>query len=225
MSLWEAVYPWNYLQSQCWSGHVISRGGAELPQAPACIRSGAVHSCQSLCGRALRVPAPRTASHPWLTAWPRGARLVHVIESFSSCPCVKPNLWIRPNLFLPCTYLHLYHFSRCYIYAFLRDIRFPPSDLLHSIWQFPGPPTSLHTTPEMLVLKETASGRRLYGKCKGWDQYAIFCETWIFFVNWLFFFFSGLEHFCIIHVTLWGKRRAGDDFLRNCQEDHTEAQP
>ena len=36
-------------------------------------------------------------------------------------------------LFLPCKYIHQYHFSRCHIYALIYDICFSLSDLTHSV--------------------------------------------------------------------------------------------
>ena len=47
------------------------------------------------------------------------------------------------SLFLPCKLVHLYHFSRFHIYAFIYNICFSLSDLLHSVWQSLGPSMSL----------------------------------------------------------------------------------
>ena len=46
-------------------------------------------------------------------------------------------------LFLPCSPVHLYHFSRFHIYMLIYDICFSLSDLLHSVWQSLGRSTSL----------------------------------------------------------------------------------
>ena len=43
---------------------------------------------------------------------------------------------------LPCTPVHLYHFSRFHIHALIYDICFSLSDLLHSVWQSLDPSTS-----------------------------------------------------------------------------------
>ena len=67
-------------------------------------------------------------------------------------PCHVPPLVsiclfsVSVSLFLPCTPVHLYHFSRFHIYALIYDICFSLSDLLHSIWQSLDPSTSLQTT-------------------------------------------------------------------------------
>ena len=37
------------------------------------------------------------------------------------------------SLFLPCKYVHVYHFSRCHLYALLYNVCFPLSDLLRSV--------------------------------------------------------------------------------------------
>ena len=50
------------------------------------------------------------------------------------------------SLFLPCKPVHLYHFSRFYMYVLIYNIWFSLSDLLHSIWQSLGPSTSLQMT-------------------------------------------------------------------------------
>ena len=50
------------------------------------------------------------------------------------------------SLYLPCKPVHLYHFSRFYIYVLIYDICFSLSDLLHYVWQTLGPSTSLHLT-------------------------------------------------------------------------------
>ena len=48
--------------------------------------------------------------------------------------------------FLPWKGVHLYHFSRFYIYALIYDICFSLSDLLHSVWQSLDTSTSLQMT-------------------------------------------------------------------------------
>ena len=50
---------------------------------------------------------------------------------------------ISVSLFLLCKEVHLYHFSRSYIPAFIRGICFSLSVLLHSVWQSLGPVKSL----------------------------------------------------------------------------------
>ena len=50
------------------------------------------------------------------------------------------------SLFLPCKLVHLYHFSRFYIYALIYDVCFSLSDLLHSVWQSLDPSTSQQMT-------------------------------------------------------------------------------
>ena len=50
------------------------------------------------------------------------------------------------SLFLHCKPVYLYHFSRFHIYALVYDICFSLSDLLHSVWQSLGSPTSLQMT-------------------------------------------------------------------------------
>ena len=49
------------------------------------------------------------------------------------------------SVFLPCKYVHLYHFSRFHIHALIYDF-FSLSDLLHSVWQTLGLSTSLQMT-------------------------------------------------------------------------------
>lgn len=83
MSLWESVYPWNYLQSECWSGHLISKGGSEPPPGPYLHQEWSfLLRCQRLCRQALlSYFSPHGLSHPWLTAWSNDVCLVHMVMS------------------------------------------------------------------------------------------------------------------------------------------------
>ena len=60
--------------------------------------------------------------HPTTTA-PRHVPPLESIRLFST----------SVSQFLPCKPVHLYHFSRCHIYALIYDICFSLSDLLHSV--------------------------------------------------------------------------------------------
>ena len=57
--------------------------------------------------------------------------------------CLFP---ISVSLFLPCRLVHLYHFSSFHMYTLIYGICFSLSDLLHFVWQYPGPSTSLQMT-------------------------------------------------------------------------------
>ena len=62
-------------------------------------------------------------------------------------PLVSIRLFsISVSQFLPCTPVHLYHFSRFHIYALIYGICFSLSDLLHSVWQSLDPSTSQQMT-------------------------------------------------------------------------------
>ena len=50
------------------------------------------------------------------------------------------------SLFLLCKQDHLYHFPRFHIYTLIYSIYFFLSDILHSVWQSPGPSVSLQMT-------------------------------------------------------------------------------
>ena len=57
-----------------------------------------------------------------------------VTPSPSFPPLVSIHLFSTSvSLFLPCKLVHLYHFSRFHIYAFIYNICFSLSDLLHSV--------------------------------------------------------------------------------------------
>ena len=47
------------------------------------------------------------------------------------------------SLFLLCRWVHLYHFSEFYMHELIYNTWFSLPDLLHSVWQALGPPTSL----------------------------------------------------------------------------------
>ena len=78
-------------------------------------------------------------SHPFYTH-----QCIHVNPSLAIHPttptprCFPPLVSIHlvftsVSLFLPCKPVHLYHFSRFYIYVLIHDICFSLSDLLHSV--------------------------------------------------------------------------------------------
>ena len=59
-------------------------------------------------------------------------------------PLVPVHLFsISVSLFLLCKQVHLYHFSKFYIYELIHNTWFSLSDLLHSVWQ------SLHTSTSL----------------------------------------------------------------------------
>ena len=64
----------------------------------------------------------------------------------SSPPCLHVCSPMTASPFLPCKQVHLYHFFRFCIYAFVYDICFSLFDLLLSIGQNLGPSTSLQMT-------------------------------------------------------------------------------
>ena len=62
----------------------------------------------------------------------------------SPSPAVSTSLFsTSASLFLPCSWIYQYHFSRFHIYGWTYDICFSLSDLLHSVWQTLSPSTSL----------------------------------------------------------------------------------
>ena len=50
------------------------------------------------------------------------------------CPTSTCPFPTSTSLFLPCRYVHLYHFSRFHLYVLIYDIWFSLSDLLHSAY-------------------------------------------------------------------------------------------
>ena len=66
---------------------------------------------------------------------------IYVKAILSICPPLLPlTVSTRPfstsvPLFMPCKWVHQYHFSRFHIYVLIHDICFSLSDLLHSVWQ------------------------------------------------------------------------------------------
>ena len=60
-------------------------------------------------------------------------------------------------------FLYQYHFSRFHIHALIYDICFSFSDLLHSVWQTPGPSLSLWMTQSHSFL--WLSNSPLEGRC------------------------------------------------------------
>lgn len=70
----------DYLQSECWSGHLISKGARSRLQAPVGIRSGAFYPLSAPLWKALLsyFLSPHGLSQPWLTAGSNDACLVHM---------------------------------------------------------------------------------------------------------------------------------------------------
>ena len=67
------------------------------------------------------------------------------ILPYSYSPWISTSLFsMSVYLFLCCKWHHLYHFSRFHTDMLISDICF--SDLLHFLWQSPGPSTSLKMT-------------------------------------------------------------------------------
>ena len=60
-----------------------------------------------------------------------------------SPPCVHSSIPSSASPFLPCTWVHRCHPFGLHVYALISDTCFSLSDLLHSVWQTLGPPTSL----------------------------------------------------------------------------------
>ena len=54
--------------------------------------------------------------------------------------------------FLPWNDVHHYHFSKFHIHELIYEICFSFSDLLHSVWQTPGPSTSLQMTQFLFLV-------------------------------------------------------------------------
>ena len=136
---WSLIAFWCCVSFCCksrWISHMYTHIRSflnSLPTPPIPLLSAITERCA-----ALLVLHSIPQAH-WLTQSPVCMSVLPSIRPTSSFPQCGHRFFLYICISIPALKsVHLYHCSRCYIYALIYDICFSLSDLLHSLWQTHG---------------------------------------------------------------------------------------